>query len=100
MNRRELVDAVAAHTEQDKKTVDAVLRGFTDVVLATVSSGDPVAISGFCKFAKVQSAARQGRNPATGETIQIPARTKARITPLKGFKDVVMGAEPAPNLNS
>ena len=85
MNRRELVDAVASHTEQDKKTVDAVLRGFTDVVLATVSSGDPVAISGFCKFAKVQSAARQGRNPATGETIQIAAR---RVPTFKAGKEL------------
>ena len=99
MNRRELVDAIATHTEQDKKTVDAVLSGFTDVVQATIATGDPVTISGFCKFAKVESAARQGRNPATGETIQIPARTKARITPLKHFKDVVMGTEPAPKLN-
>jgi DNA-binding protein HU-beta len=100
MNRRELVDAVAAHTDTDKKTVDAVLHGLTDVILATVAKGDPVAITGFAKFAKVQTSARMGRNPATGETIQIPAKTKARITPLKGFKDVVMGAAPAPKLNS
>jgi len=99
MNRRELVNAIAAHTDQDKKTVESVLQGFTDVVLATVATGDPVTISGFAKFAKVQTSARQGRNPATGETIQIPARTKPRISPLKGFKDVVMGAEPAPALN-
>ena len=98
MNRRELVDAAASHTDIDKKTVDAVLHGITDVILATVASGDPVAIAGFCKFAKVQSAARQGRNPATGATIQIPAKTKARITPLKGFKDVVMGATDAPKI--
>ena len=98
MNRKELVDAIASHTETDKKTVDAVLHGFTDVILATVAKGDPVAIPGFAKFAKVQSAARQGRNPATGETIQIAAKTKARITPLKAFKDVVMGATEAPKL--
>lgn len=98
MNRRELVDAIASHTEIDKKTVDAVLHGFTDVVLATVAGGDPVAITGFAKFAKRESAARTGRNPATGETIQIPAKTTAKITPLKGFKDVVLGAAPAPKL--
>jgi nucleoid DNA-binding protein len=39
-----------------------------------------------------------GRNPATGEQIKIAAKTKAKITPLKGFKDVVMGAAPAPKL--
>ncbi len=98
MNRRELIEAIANETDLDKKTVDAVVKGFTDVILATVAAGDPVAITGFAKFAKVQTAARQGRNPATGATIQIPAKKKARITPLKGFKDVVMGDVPAPKL--
>ena len=98
MNRRELVNAVAAHSGADSKTVDGVLRGFTDVVLATVSKGDPVVITGFAKFAKIQTKARMGRNPATGEAIKIKASKKARITPLKGFKDVVLGAAPAPKL--
>jgi DNA-binding protein HU-beta len=98
VNRRELVNAVAAHSGTDSKTVDGVLRGFTDVVLATVSKGDPVVITGFAKFAKIQTKARMGRNPATGEAIKIKASKKARITPLKGFKDVVLGAAPAPKL--
>ncbi len=98
MNRRELVTAVAAHSGTDPKMVDGVLRGFTDVVLATVSKGDPVVITGFAKFAKIQTKARMGRNPATGEAIRIKASKKARITPLKGFKDVVLGAAPAPKL--
>ncbi|HVW33357.1 MAG TPA: HU family DNA-binding protein [Acidimicrobiia bacterium] len=98
MNRRELVNAIAAHTETDTKTVDGVLRGFTDVVLATVAKGDPVVVTGFAKFAKIQTKARMGRNPATGEAIKIKASKKARITPLKGFKDVVLGAAPAPKL--
>ncbi len=98
MNRRELIDAIVNETDVDKKTVDSVLRGFQDVVFATVAKGDPVTITGFAKFAKYKSAARMGRNPATGEQIKIAAKTKARITPLKGFKDVVMGATPAPKL--
>ncbi len=98
MNRRELVTAVASHSGTDPKVVDGVLRGFTDVVLATVSKGDPVVITGFAKFAKIQTKARMGRNPATGEAIRIKASKKARITPLKGFKDVVLGAAPAPKL--
>ena len=98
MNRRELIDAVANEAEVDKKTADAVLRAFQDVVFATVASGDPVAISGFVKSAKVETNARMGRNPATGEAISIPAKKKARITPLKGFKDVVLGEVPAPKL--
>ena len=99
MNRRELIAAVAAHTGTETKVVDGVLRGFTDVISATVSKGDPVVLTGFCKFAKIQTKARMGRNPATGEAIKIKASKKARITPLKGFKDVVLGATPAPKLN-
>ena len=98
MNKRELANAVAAHTGVDKKTVDQVLSGFTDVVSAVVSKGEPVAISGFCKFAKVERPARMGRNPATGEAIKIKASKKARITPLKGFKDSVMTPSGAPKL--
>jgi DNA-binding protein HU-beta len=98
MNRRELIAAIAAHTDSEPKTVDAVLRGFTDVVSSTVAKGDPVVITGFAKFAKIQTKARMGRNPATGEAIKIKASKKARITPLKGFKDIVLGASPAPKL--
>jgi DNA-binding protein HU-beta len=99
MNRRDLVKAIAAQTELDARTVDTALAGFTDVVTAVVSKGEPVAISGFAKFAKVERAARMGRNPATGEAIKIKASKKARITPLKGFKDAVMTPSGAPKLN-
>ena len=98
MNRRELITAVATQSDAEPKTVDAVLRGFTDVVCATVAKGDPVVLAGFAKFAKIQTKARMGRNPATGEAIKIKASKKARITPLKGFKDIVLGAAPAPKL--
>jgi len=98
VNRRELVNAVAAHTGTEAKVVDGVLKGFSDVILATVSKGDPVVLTGFAKFSKVQTKARMGRNPATGAAIRIKASKKARITPLKGFKDVVLGAAPAPKL--
>jgi DNA-binding protein HU-beta len=99
MNRRELVNAIAAQTELEPKQVDAALRGFTDVVTAVVSKGEPVAITGFAKFSKVERAARMGRNPQTGEPVKIKASKKARITPLKGFKDAVMTPSLAPKLN-
>lgn len=91
MNRRELINAVASHVDAEAKEVDKVLAGFTEVVTNTVARGEQVAISGFAKFAKVERAARMGRNPATGEPIHIKASKKARITPLKAFKDAVMG---------
>src|SRR4051795_8883357 len=98
MNRRELVNAVAAHTGQNSKDVDAVLAGFTDVVTAVAAKGEPVVLSGFAKFVRRDSPARMGRNPATGESIRIKASKKARITPLKGFKDAVMNPSQAPKL--
>jgi DNA-binding protein HU-beta len=98
VNRRELVNATAAHTGVDAKTVDAVLKGFQEVTTAVVAKGEPVAITGFAKFVKVDRPARMGRNPATGAAIKIKASKKARITPLKGFKDSVMTPSTAPKL--
>lgn len=98
MNRRDLVNAVANHTGRDRKEVDEVLKGFTDVVTAVVAKGEPVAISGFAKFVKVDRPARMGRNPQTGQPVKIKASKKARITPLKAFKDSVMAPSTAPKL--
>jgi DNA-binding protein HU-beta len=100
MNKRELAKAVAVQADIDLKTVSAVLDGFTDVVTTVVSKGEPVAITGFAKFAKVERAARWGRNPATGERIRIKASKKARITPVKAFKDAVMAPSGAPKLKT
>jgi DNA-binding protein HU-beta len=80
------------------KTVVTVLDGFTDVVTAVVSKGEPVAITGFAKFVKVDRPSRMGRNPATGEAIRIKASKKARITPVKAFKDAVLAPAKAPKL--
>jgi DNA-binding protein HU-beta len=98
MNKRELARAVAVQSDTDLKTVVNVLEGFTDVVTAVVSKGEPVAITGFAKFVKVDRPARMGRNPATGETIRIKASKKARITPVKAFKDAVLAPAKAPKL--
>jgi DNA-binding protein HU-beta len=98
MNKRELARAVAVQSDVELKTVVSVLDGFTDVVTAVVSKGEPVAITGFAKFVKVDRKARMGRNPATGEAIRIKASKKARITPVKAFKDAVLAPATAPKL--
>ena len=90
MNRRDLVAAVAEKLDTDKKSAGAMVDAVLEVVTNTVSTGEPVAISGFAKFARVDRPARMGRNPATGATIRIKASRKVRITPLKAFKDAVM----------
>jgi DNA-binding protein HU-beta len=98
MNKRELAKSVAVQADVDLSTVSKVLEGFTDVVTAVVAKGEPVAISGFAKFVKVDRPARMGRNPATGESIRIKASKKARITPVKAFKDAVLNPTQAPKL--
>ncbi len=98
MNRKELVRAVAAHTGQEVKVVDAILAGTNEVITSVVSQGEVITIPGFAKYAKIERQARMGRNPATGEQIKIKASKRARITPLKAFKDSVMNPSQAPKL--
>jgi DNA-binding protein HU-beta len=98
MNRRELVKAVADYTGQEPRAVESALRGFETVVAASIGKGEPVVLSGFAKFARVDRKARMGRNPATGEPVKIKASRKARITALKGLKDVVGGNAPVPKI--
>ena len=96
MNRRELVAALAERLDTDKRSADAALTAVTDTITATVSKGEVVVISGFAKFARVDRPARMGRNPQTGEAIRIKASRRARITPLKAFKDAVLTGKTAP----
>jgi len=98
MNKRELAKAVAVQADVELKTVITVIDGFTDVVTAVVAKGEPISIPGFAKFVKVDRKARMGRNPATGEAIRIKASKKARITPVKAFKDAVLAPAKAPKL--
>jgi len=98
VNRRDLVQAVSTQTGVERKDVDSVLKGFTDVVTSVVSKGEAVSISGFAKFVKVDRPARMGRNPQTQQPVRIKASKKARITPLKGFKDAVVKTSLAPKL--
>ena len=96
MNRRELVLALSERTDTDRRSADELLSAFTDIITETVSKGEPVAITGFAKFARVDRPARMGRNPQTGEAIKIKASRRVRVTPLKAFKDAVLTGKTAP----
>jgi DNA-binding protein HU-beta len=98
MKKRELAQAVAAHIDVDPKITARVIDGTIEVILATVAKGEDVALTGFAKFSKIKRPARMARNPATGESVRVKAKTVAKITPLKSFKDVVLGVVPAPKL--
>jgi DNA-binding protein HU-beta len=100
MKKRDLIQAVAIHADVDNKTAAKVVEGTIDVILANVAKGEIVNISGFAKFAKIKRPARMARNPATGEQIKVKAKTVAKITALKGFKDIALGVSPAPKLTT
>lgn len=89
MNKGELIDAVSGHTGLAKaeatRAVDAVL----DSIIGALKSGDSVAIVGFGTFVVKARAARSGRNPQTGATIQIPAAKVPGFKAGKGLKDAV-----------
>jgi DNA-binding protein HU-beta len=98
LNRSQLVKAVAAQTALEARVVDQALKGLTDVITAVNSKGEPVAISGFAKFSRVDRKARMGRNPQTGAPVQIKASKRARISALKAYKDAVLTPSLAPKL--
>ena len=87
MNRKELVTAVAEQADLEQKTVDAVLRGLQSVLEGTVASGEKVSVPGFFAVTVGQRAAREGRNPATGETITIKAANTVKLTAGSALKD-------------
>jgi DNA-binding protein HU-beta len=93
VNRSQLLNEFAERNEMTRKEADAVLTSLTDLITATVSSGEDVAISGFAKFRRIDRPARMARNPATGEMVHVKAKRVARITPLKAFKDSVLSGK-------
>lgn len=73
MNKTELVAAMAEQTNLSKKDVEAALKAFIDVVAEELKKGEKVQLVGFGTFEVSERAAREGRNPQTGETMQIKA---------------------------
>jgi DNA-binding protein HU-beta len=90
VNRSQLLNELADRNEVSRREADEWLTSFTELITATVATGEDVAISGFCKFRRIDRPARMARNPATGETVKVAAKRVARITPLKAFKDAVL----------
>jgi DNA-binding protein HU-beta len=89
MKKKELVEAIVDKTQLAKKDVVMVLETMAEVVKANVTK-EAVEIPGLVKVEKKHRAARMGRNPMTGESIQIPAKTVLKARVLKKLKDAVM----------
>jgi len=92
MTKTQLVEKLADATDLSKAQSAQVLDELSQIIVSAVKAGDPVKLPGLGTFKKRETKARQGRNPQTGEPIQIPARTKAAFSVAKAFKEAVLGA--------
>jgi nucleoid DNA-binding protein len=90
MTKSQLVEQLAEKAALTKQQANQVLESLVDLVVAHVKAGDPVKIPGLGTFKKRETKARTGRNPQTGQEIQIPARKKAAFTVAKSFKEAVL----------
>jgi DNA-binding protein HU-beta len=99
MTQKELVKAVATSVNAEYKkagkntitetNVSDVIGTFADVTKDAVAKGDKIQIAGFGSFEASVRPARTGRNPSTGETIKIEAKTVAKFKPAKAFKELI-----------
>ena len=89
MNRTELIAAMAEKTELSKKDAEKALKAFTDVVAEELKKGEKIQLVGFGTFEVSERAAREGRNPRSGETMTIAASKSPKFKAGKALKDLV-----------
>ena len=89
MNKATLIAKMAEKSELSKKQAEAALNAFTDIITESLKAGDKVQLMGFGTFEIKERAARVGRKPSTGETIEIPARKIPTFKAGKAFKDAL-----------
>lgn len=89
MNKQDIVDAMANAADISANSAEAALDAFLSSVMNTVKQGDKVTIVGFGGWEAAHRAARSGRNPQTGEVINIPASVVPKFKAGKKFKDLV-----------
>ncbi|MGS0741316.1 HU family DNA-binding protein [Glaciimonas sp. GG7] len=89
MNKNELIDSIAVDCELSKAAAKRAVDSLIANVIEAVKKGDSVQLIGFGTFGSGKRAAREGRNPRTGEAIKIKAATTVKFTAGKAFKDAV-----------
>ena len=87
MNKATLIAKIAEQTDLYRKQAENALNAFIDVVTEALKEGDKVQLMGFGTFEVKERAARTGRKPSTGETIEIPAKKIPGFKAGKGLKD-------------
>ena len=89
MNKVELAAAIASETGLSRKDSEAAVKAFNDVVTKELEKGEKVQLVGFGTFEVAERAAREGRNPATGESMQIEASRAPKFKAGKALKDAI-----------
>jgi DNA-binding protein HU-beta len=89
MNKAELIKHLAESADVTKAQAESVLNALVNTVKDTVRAGNEIAITDLGKFSATERAARTGRNPQTGEDIEIAAKRAPKFSPAKSFKDLV-----------
>ncbi|MCY7877271.1 non-specific DNA-binding protein Hbs, partial [Bacillus spizizenii] len=90
-NKTELINAVAEASELSKKDATKAVDSVFDTILDALKNGDKIQLIGFGNFEVRERSARKGRNPQTGEEIEIPASKVPAFKPGKALKDAVAG---------
>ena len=89
ISKKQLVDQIAAKTDATKTDINTILDAYIDVVKSNVAEGNKVQLVGFGAFELRHRAARKGRNPQTGDEIEIPASEVPAFKPGKALKEAV-----------
>ena len=89
MNKAELVEAVSAKAGLTRKETGNVVDAMTETITDTLSKGGKVTLVGFGTFQVMERKARRGRNPQTGQTIEVPAKKVPRFVAGKGLREKV-----------
>jgi len=91
MNKRDLVDAVAAQVGRPRAEVASTVDAVFTLISGALARGEKVAVSGFGNFEARQVAERMARNPRTGQSVVVPARTAARFKASRNLKTTLGG---------
>lgn len=89
MNKAELVEEVVNETGLTRRTAREAVNTITSVITDALARGEKVTLVGFGTFKVMERKARTGRNPQTGQTIQIPAKKAPKFRPGKGLREKV-----------